>query len=78
MFVVEPHLLVEAKGSVTRIAFRMAIGQIADYRRYLNNPKAAILVPEKPRQDLLDLAAAEKIGVIWPTANGFDVTISYW
>jgi len=77
MFVIEPQLLVEAKGSVTRIVFRMAIGQIADYRRYLNKPRAAILVPGEPRQGLLDLAAAEGIGVIWHLDGAFESTVKY-
>ena len=46
--------LVEAKGSVTREAIRMAIRQIADYRRFVNDrAKAAVLVPDEPRTDLL-------------------------
>jgi hypothetical protein len=42
--------LVEAKGSVTRNAIRMAVGQLADYRRFLEQePHAAVLLPEQPR-----------------------------
>ena len=60
------------------ISFRMAIGQIADYRRHLNKPKCAILVPEKPSQDLLDLAEAERIAMVWPSGAGFVVTEELW
>jgi hypothetical protein len=64
--------LVEAKGSVTREAIRMAIGQIADYRRFVGNgTRAAVLVPEQPRPDLLALLEAQGIAAIWPTDEGF-------
>jgi hypothetical protein len=64
--------LVEAKGSVTREAIRMAIGQIADYRRFVGNgTRAAVLVPEQQRPDLLALLEAQGIAAIWPTDEGF-------
>jgi hypothetical protein len=69
------NLLVEAKGSAERSAFRMAIGQLADYRRFLNEPKCAILLPTQPKEDLLGLAAAEGMEVYWPegeTYNGIE------
>lgn len=78
LYVNELNLLVEAKGSVERGSFRMAIGQLADYRRFLNAPRCAILLPSETRHDLLELAAVEKIGVIWPSANGFEGTIKLW
>ncbi len=65
------NLLVEAKGSVTRENIRMAIGQLADYSRYLDNPVKAILVPSRPRADLLDLAASQDCTVIWPHDKGY-------
>jgi hypothetical protein len=67
--------LVEAKGSVSREAIRMAIGQLADYRRFVDTKStAAVLVPEEPRTDLLALLQSQGIAVIWPTANGFEDT----
>jgi hypothetical protein len=61
------NLLIEAKGSVSRAAVRMAIGQLADYSRLVEpRPQRAILLPEEPRPDLLSLAASQDIGVIWP------------
>jgi hypothetical protein len=67
------NLLVEAKGSITREAIRMAVGQLFDYRRYINpRPRLAVLVPDHPRSDLLDLCAAENIATIWPVANSFE------
>jgi hypothetical protein len=49
-------LLIEAKSSASRQDVRMAIGQLLDYRRHLA-PKAklAVLVPERPSDDLLTL-----------------------
>ena len=78
LYVVECNILIEAKGSADRMAFRMAIGQLADYRRSLVKPRCAILVPEKPSADLLDLANVEGITVIWPMATGFESTIPLW
>lgn len=78
LYIREPNLLVEAKGATTRAAIRMAIGQLADYRRFLDEPRCAILVPEKPSQDILELAAVEKIVVVWPSENRFDSTVDLW
>jgi hypothetical protein len=64
--------LFECKGTVTRPAVRMAIGQLADYGRFAD-PEAvrAILLPEKPRPDLLELAGTQRIAVVWPVGYGF-------
>jgi hypothetical protein len=67
--------LVEAKGSVSREAIRMAIGQIADYRRFVGKEAtAAILVPERPRADLLALLASQGIEAVWPRGDAFEDT----
>jgi hypothetical protein len=66
--------LYEAKGTVTRPAFRMAIGQLADYTRLMSgNPSRTILLPEEPRPDLLTLAASQQIEVTWPGREGFEL-----
>jgi hypothetical protein len=63
--------LVEAKGSVSRAAVRMAIGQLADYSRLVKpTPAKLILLPQKPRPDLLQLAASQGIRVTWPDGDG--------
>jgi hypothetical protein len=64
-------VLVEAKGGVTREAFRMAIGQLADYSRFLPGATQAILVPERPRPDLLLLAESVGVSVIWPSKESY-------
>jgi hypothetical protein len=68
-------LLVEAKGTVERSAIRMAIGQLADYRRFIDGgqPKhLAILVPAEPRKDLCDLLSSQGIDLIYATDTGFE------
>jgi hypothetical protein len=69
---VTANSLVEAKGSVTREAIRMAIGQVADYSRFVDgDPTRAVLVPGRPREDLLSLLQSQGIAAIWPSASGF-------
>ncbi|WP_406735135.1 restriction endonuclease [Streptomyces sp. NBC_01108] len=64
-------LLIEAKGSVTRENIRMAIGQLADYGRFVDHTVRAILLPSEPREDLLALAKTQDCAVIWPEGKGF-------
>ncbi|MFE7132957.1 restriction endonuclease [Streptomyces sp. NPDC057638] len=74
LFDATTNVLIEAKGSVTREAIRMAIGQLFDYRRYLSpRPDIALLLPSKPRPDLIDLCHADEIAAyaIWPKDQGF-------
>jgi hypothetical protein len=74
---VTANSLVEAKGSVTRGAIRMAIGQLADYSRFVaGDVRCAVLVPERPRQDLLTLLENQGIVAIWPVGEGFADTVS--
>ena len=59
-------VLVEAKGTVTRGAVRMAIGQLADYKRFVaETTRTAVLLPEEPRYDLARLLEAEGVAAIW-------------
>ncbi|MEV7478385.1 restriction endonuclease [Streptomyces halstedii] len=64
-------LLIEAKGSVTRENIRMAIGQLADYGRFVDHTIRAILLPSEPREDLLALAKTQDCAIIWPEGKGF-------
>lgn len=68
------ELLVEAKGTVERNAIRMAIGQLADYRRLLQPVPnhVAVLVPSEPRSDLCDLLLSQEIDWIYPIESGFE------
>ncbi len=64
--------LVEAKGSVTREAVRMAIGQLLDYRRFVDEPvRLSVLLPEQPRPDLMALLESVDVEAQWPTDLGF-------
>lgn len=66
------NTLYEAKGSVARAAIRMAVGQLADYARLIPTvPQKALLVPERPRPDLLELLKRESISVTWPEGAEF-------
>jgi hypothetical protein len=69
----ETRLIIEAKGTVTRDAIRMALGQLLDYGRFLDHPHAlAVLVPEIPRPDLLEFLRSNSIMVIAPSQRGFE------
>ena len=58
--------LYEAKGTTTRIAMRMAIGQLADYARFVEAMRRIVLMPERPRPDLVKLAESQGIEVMHP------------
>lgn len=66
-------LLVEAKASADRASIRMAIGQIPDYERYVGpRPRAkAVLVTERPTDDLVSLLDSLDVGVIWAAGGRF-------
>ncbi|GAA2368232.1 restriction endonuclease [Streptomyces sparsogenes] len=67
------NVLIEAKGSVTREAVRMAIGQLYDYRRYIKpTPSLAVLLPSRPREDLIELCNLSGASVIWRNGETFD------
>jgi hypothetical protein len=60
------NILYEAKGTATRIAIRMAIGQLLDYRRHIDRHgmHLAILLPHRPSEDLIELATGLGIAVV--------------
>lgn len=70
LFDEERQNLIEAKGTVTREAIRMIIGQLADYSRFLPSCRKGALLPERPRPDLEALLGTQDIAAIWPTAPG--------
>jgi len=51
---------------------RMALGQLADYRRF-ENPEVnlAVLLQERPRADLEDLLLGLSISLIWALDVGY-------
>lgn len=74
LFVPERRLLVEAKSNSARENIRQAIGQLFDYRRWLDpEPDTCVLVPAAPATDMLDLLERLGIGVAWRSEGGFEV-----
>ncbi|MFJ3434757.1 hypothetical protein ACIPMU_14525 [Streptomyces cyaneofuscatus] len=63
-------LLIEAKARPERREVSDAIGQMADYTRFLPNPQRAILLSASPKADVIELAHAERCAVIWPSSKG--------
>jgi hypothetical protein len=65
------HELIEAKGTVTREAIRLGVGQLLDYRRYITpTPRMVLLVPMRPRPDLLQLLHEQQIRAVWEERPG--------
>lgn len=65
--------LVEAKAGVGRGEIRMAIGQLADYARFVSPVKRrAVLLEAKPTPDLLALLESQGIGAVWRLGEGFE------
>lgn len=61
--------LIEAKGSVTREQVRMAVGQLLDYQRFIGARTRTLLVPSRPREDLLDYLESAGTRVVYPEAD---------
>ena len=68
-------LVIEAKGSATRAAVRLAIGQVLDYadalRRDGDPLEPAILLPARPDPARVDLALGLGISVFYRSGNSF-------
>ena len=68
--------LIEAKGSISQDAIRMAIGQLYDYRRFAEaGTDLAVLLPERPRPDLVELIHFSGVAVVYRTEGGFDTFV---
>lgn len=65
-------ILFEAKGSASRGSIRMAIGQLLDYRRQIDSPglSLAVLLPQRPSDDLLILLGGLGIAVVAELPGG--------
>jgi hypothetical protein len=64
--------LVEAKGTGTRGAIRLALGQLADYSRFIEpTPSRAVLLPERPRSDLEVLLLSQNVKAVWREGDSF-------
>jgi hypothetical protein len=64
--------LIEAKAGISRGDIRMAIGQLADYERFIPRLSGrAVLLGAKPQPDLLLLLRDQGIAAIWRNEAGF-------
>lgn len=61
--------LLEAKGSVSRDALRLAVGQLLDYSRFANATRLAVLVPARPRPDLVEYLRSQRISIVYPEGD---------
>ncbi|WP_328962371.1 hypothetical protein [Streptomyces virginiae] len=62
------------KSAVTRENARLAVGQLADYRRFVDHSARANLLPSQPRRVLLDLAQSQESVAIWPEGKSYNST----
>jgi hypothetical protein len=59
------HRIIEAKGTTTREALRMAVGQLLDYQNLVGgDARLSVLLPRMPRPNLVDYLAACRIDII--------------
>jgi hypothetical protein len=58
--------LVEAKGNVTRDQLRHAVGQLLDYGRFVDARTLSVLVPSRPRPDLIEYVKSVGMDVVYP------------
>lgn len=62
-------ILYEAKADATRNSVRAGLGQLLDYRRYVDGKPCRLLLPAKPSDDLLELLVEHGIAVLWRNTN---------
>jgi hypothetical protein len=73
------RLLIEAKADAGRPSVRMALGQLIDYARALSNPcHRAVLLPEAPTPDILNLIRAGGAEAIWSAEGSFRSSADEW
>lgn len=70
VFVPELSLLIEAKAHDNRNSVRLAIGQLMDYRRFVERPRLAVLLPHEPATDHQALLRSVGVAWIWPDRRG--------
>lgn len=73
LFDVSDNVLYEAKGQADRNSIRLAIGQLFDYRRYIDPGPAAlaILLPEAPHDDLKHLIESVGLELVYEEKGRF-------
>lgn len=70
LFDIERQELVEAKGSTDRETVRYALGQLMDYARHVKPEHLAVLLPERPIADLVDLLTTYGVDCVYETEFG--------
>lgn len=63
------HELIEAKAGVTRDHLRQAVGQLYDYGRFVEAKIRTVLVPSRPRTDLLAFLQVVGIDAVYPEGD---------
>jgi hypothetical protein len=58
-------ILYEAKADATRNSVRAGLGQLLDYRRYVDGRPCRLLLPAAPNGDLLELLGEHGIAAVW-------------
>jgi len=64
--------LIEAKATVSREHLRTAVGQLLDYGRFADANELVVLVPSRPRSDLLAFLASVDITAVYPAGDGWE------
>jgi hypothetical protein len=64
--------LIEAKATVSREHLRAAVGQLLDYGRFANATQTTVLVPSRPRPDLLAYLASVGMAAVYPNGDGWE------
>lgn len=64
---VTENVLYEAKGTAERMSVRLALGQVLDYGRYVENSRLAVLLPEAPATDMVELLQTYGVGCVVET-----------
>jgi hypothetical protein len=57
-------VLYEAKGTAERVSVRLALGQVLDYGRYVKGVALAVLLPQPPAADLVELLENHNVGCV--------------
>ena len=58
------NILYEAKGTAERMSVRLALGQVLDYGRYVKHCALAVLLPNPPDADLIELLESHNVGCV--------------
>jgi hypothetical protein len=66
----------EAKGSADRMSVRLSLGQVLDYGRYVEGSRLAVLLPEAPAADLVELLELHDVGCVVETTPEYFIDMT--